>query len=97
MSTSARIKFEDETTTVVVHQHSDGYLSVIQAYCEKAKKFAWSFPRFDPADFAAAYIAANKPHGGGHLYVESEGENWDSDRVYVVTLDRGQINITEDT
>ena len=61
MSTSALIDFGEG---FYVYQHWDGMPSVVKANLEKAKRLAWELPRYEPSEFSAAYIAANKDHRG---------------------------------
>lgn len=61
MSTRALFKFYDAATRVVVYKHHDGYPSGARAALESALDYAWRLPRFEPDEFAAAFIAANKP------------------------------------
>ncbi len=73
MATRAVYTFTDEYNTFHVYKHYDGYESGAAEFIVKAFKFAWGLPRFEAADFAAAFIAANKT-GGGDVYFST---NWD--------------------
>lgn len=70
MATSCIIYFKDKHgDTVTVYQHWDGNLETVQANLEKAKEYAWPLPRYEASDMAAAYVAANKPKGGGDIRI----------------------------
>lgn len=61
MSTRACYVFKDQTDTIAVYKHHDGYPSGAVQWIEAAKAHAWPLPRFEANDFAAAFVAANKP------------------------------------
>ena len=65
MSTRAIYTFTDDDQTVSVYKHDDGYPTGAAEAIEKAKSFAWGLPRFEPDEFAAAFVAANKFDMGG--------------------------------
>ena len=80
-----------------VYKHHDGYPYNGQpqagegpfecgglVWIEKAKQFAWGLPRFEADDFAAAFIAANKPSDGGGVRLINTRDPWDfsSDSEY---------------
>lgn len=48
-----------------VYVHSDNYPSGARDKITNALHLAWDLPRFEPDEFAAAFVAGNKPHGGG--------------------------------
>jgi hypothetical protein len=62
MSTRAMYTFRDETGEYHVYKHSDGYPTGAAQWIEAALPFAWTFPRFEADEFAAAFVAANKSH-----------------------------------
>ncbi|MCA2999775.1 MAG: hypothetical protein ING75_14355 [Rhodocyclaceae bacterium] len=71
MSTCAEIQFKDAEETFAIHQHSDGYPEGehgVIAAIEKSIPYAWRDGRFEAAEFACAYIRANKARQGG-LYL----------------------------
>ena len=65
MSTRACYRFIDPDTTdpevVTVYKHSDGYPDGAVCWITKALEHAWPLPRFEADEFAAAFVAANKP------------------------------------
>ena len=90
MSTRAVITFydaDDDTEMYSVYQHSDGYPDGVLPNMVAAAEYAWPLPRYEPMDFAAAYIAANKDKGGGGIYCTS-GNHSDIDYRYHVRFDR---------
>jgi hypothetical protein len=62
MSTRACYRFIDPETAevVTVYKHSDGYPEGAVCWITRALDFAWTLPRFEADEFAAAFIAANK-------------------------------------
>jgi hypothetical protein len=65
MSTRACYRFIDPDTNdpevVTVYKHSDGYPDGAVCWISKALEHAWPLPRFEADEFAAAFVAANKP------------------------------------
>ncbi len=65
MSTRACCRFIDPDLTdpevVTVYKHSDGYPDGAVCWITKALEHAWPLPRFEADEFAAAFVAANKP------------------------------------
>jgi len=61
MSTRAMYTFKDEYGVVHVYKHHDGYPEGGVAWIANARNYAWPLPRFEADDFAAAFVAANKP------------------------------------
>lgn len=66
MGTRAVITFIDEDNTFHVYQHWDGDPETVLAYIEEAKRFAWTLPRFEADEFAAAYVR-NCKGGEGNI------------------------------
>ena len=68
MSTRACCSFIDPDPTdpevVTVYKHSDGYPEGAVCWITKALEHAWAPPRFEADEFAAAFVAANKPSAG---------------------------------
>ena len=73
MGTRAVYCFMDDTFNTdeifSVYKHWDGYPSGAADFLTKTIPFAWKLPRFEPADFASAFITANKNEGGGDVYL----------------------------
>ena len=90
MSTRACYTFQNENQSIHVYKHHDGY-----PYCKfpqgeagglvwinDAKPYAWKLPRFEPDEFAAAFVSANKPprfgaSDGGGVRLISDLNPWD--------------------
>jgi hypothetical protein len=64
MSTRGIYTFEDATDMVHVYKHWDNYPTGAAEFIEKALALAWPLPRFEPTEFAAAFVAANKTQAG---------------------------------
>lgn len=84
MGTKAIIRFEDEDTRAWVYQQYDGYPSGVQSCITKALAYAWTLPRFEADEFAAAYLAANKKEGGGNFRICTKPSVTWAEFVYVV-------------
>ena len=65
MSSRACYRFIDPDPTdpevVTVYKHSDGYPDGAVCWITKALEHAWRLLRFEADEFAAAFVAANKP------------------------------------
>jgi hypothetical protein len=65
MSTRACYRFIDPDPTnpevVTLYKHSDGYPDGAVCWITKALEHARPLPRFEADEFAAAFVAANKP------------------------------------
>ena len=84
MSTRSVITFKVADNTFHVYKHMDGYPDGILPDIEEAKKFAWELPRFDPADFAAAFIRATKETGGNVYFTQGPDYHGDLEYRYIV-------------
>ena len=86
MGTRTVLTFKDRRESFSVYKHYDGYPEHTLPAIKDAKEFAWELPRFEAADFAAAFIAANKQKGGGNVYFTDSHENHsDLDYRYEIT------------
>lgn len=65
MSTRACYIFEDKAEKYAVYKHHDGYPTSAAEAILKGRALAWPLPRFEPDEYAAAFVAANKPDAGG--------------------------------
>lgn len=82
MSTRAVFTFHAyQRDTFHVYKHCDGYPEYARETLFNALPYAWPLPRFEPDDFAAAFIAGNKSKGGGNVYI-SEGWKSHADLSY---------------
>lgn len=71
MGTRAIYIFESANEEVAVYKHYDNYPQGAVDFIEKAKAYAWAFPRFEADEFAAAFVAANKNRKGGEVRLVS--------------------------
>ena len=101
MATRALYIFKDSDTSITVYKHWDGYPSEDGAYSHiaKALPYAWDLPRFEADDFASAFIAGNKPKGGGDVRCLNEAStNGDALGVeYIYTVEANgdnQVKVT---
>lgn len=97
MSTGASFEFKDKYDSYLVYKHCDGYPSGAADSIKGALLYAWELPRFEASDFAAAFIAANKTHGGGNIYCVVE-PGLDVHYRYIVTCEDGRLmveNVTD--
>lgn len=67
MSTRAIYRFYDENNHFAVYKHYDGHPVDSAMYFFKALQYAWSLPRYEADEMAAAFVAANKGMGGGDI------------------------------
>jgi len=109
MSTRAIYTFYDSDNEVHVYKHHDGYpynggVHNGTAYeggglvwINGAKEFAWGLPRFEADEFAASFVAANKPKGGG-VNLISDLKPWeyasDCEYWYKVSCIDGDLHVT---
>ena len=69
MSTRAIYTFKGFGETHHIYKHHDGYPSGAARWLGNALAYAWELPRYEPDDFAAAFVAGNKSLGGGGIRV----------------------------
>lgn len=83
MGTRAMYSFTTGNETYHVYKHWDGYPQGAAKFIEKALPYAWPLPRFEPDEFACAFIAGNKkaadpkkdPYGqGGDIRLMESGD-----------------------
>lgn len=60
MSTRACYTFKDSSGSYHVYKHCDGYPKGAANSIMAALPFAWSLPRYEADEFAAAFVCANK-------------------------------------
>jgi len=96
MSTRAVYTFKDtDGEKFAVYKHHDGYPSGAAEFIDKAREFAWRGTRFEAAEFAAAFVAANKEPGGGGVYLSKGYQaHCDLDYDYEITSPRGVLTVT---
>ena len=91
MSTRSNLIIEDDYNRIQLYRHADGYPNGqygVLAEPEEAISCAWSFPRFEASDFAAAIVRAWKS-GAGNVYIDGSPTAWelihdDTEWVYVI-------------
>lgn len=91
MATRAIYTFRDDCDAFHVYKHWDGYPSMAVKFIEKALTKAWELPHFDPRDFGAAFIAANKD-AGGDVYL-SYGNDGLCDYKYEISYMKESLHI----
>lgn len=64
MGTRAVYTFTKGNEEFHVYKHYDGYPEGASQFLMAALNKAWGLPRFEPDEFAAAFIAANKEDAG---------------------------------
>ena len=97
MSTKAIIYVTNDEKTYAIYKHWDGYPQGVQEMVERALTLAWPLPRFEPDEFAAAFVAANKTGAGDvRLLNPDEAKNTWFDFVYVIrpTGSSDRLNVT---
>jgi hypothetical protein len=80
MSTRCNIIIADADCRLQLYRHHDGYpdsCSGVLATLEKASPFAWSLPRFEADDFAAALVRAWKQENGGNIAIDGSPVDWE--------------------
>lgn len=73
MGTRAVYTFGTGEEEYHVYKHWDNYPEGAAIFLENAKGNAWQAPRFEPDDFAAAFVAANKT-GPGDVRLMPSGD-----------------------
>ena len=91
MGTRAVYSFSDDKETYHVYKHWDGYPQNALQCISFAKDKAWKLPRFEPDEFAASFVAANK-HGEGDIRLTQHyNKHGDLDYRYEVRLNGAGI------
>jgi hypothetical protein len=67
-----------------VYKHYDGYPTGAAEFLKAALTRAWTLPRYEPDEFAAAFIAANKT-GEGDIRI-AHSRYWAADVEYGYTV-----------
>jgi hypothetical protein len=94
MSTRAIFHFTDGERTFSVYKHSDGYPDgphgAIVAIA-RTLSAAWPLPRFEPDDFAAAFVASNYSGGGSIRLMNSPNTIGGLAYIYVITTRNDEL------
>jgi hypothetical protein len=93
MSTRAVVTVTGDGETFHIYKHWDGYPSNIADCLDATVATAWTLPRFEASDFAAAFIAANKTSGGDVYISRGPRHHGDLDYRYEVTCKGGAIRV----
>ena len=88
MSTRAIYTFKGFGEAHHVYKHHDGYPSGAAQWLEAALELAWELPRYEPDEFAAAFVAANKKSPGGVRLARSQTAAADVAFAYVIEPDK---------
>lgn len=67
-----------------VYRHHDGYPSGACQWIRAAQEYAWPLPRFEAAEFAAAFVRANKDHPGSVYFTKGPEHHGDLEYRYEV-------------
>ena len=97
MSTRAIYTFKGFGETHHVFKHHDGYLSGAAVALENAIQLAWSAPRYEPDEFAAAFVSGNKQSPGGVRLAKSQTAFCDVEYAYVIEPDKKMPNVLKVT
>lgn len=95
MSTRAVYTFRDimnDGEQYHVYKHHDGYPQGAMQWIRNAIPFAWQTPRFEPSEFACAFICGNKMFGGSIYLTKHWEEHGDLDYRYEIFMD-GEIKV----
>jgi hypothetical protein len=99
MGTRAVYTFNDSDREFHVYKHWDGCPAGAVEFIKNALAYAWPLPRFDAAEFAAAFVAANKQKGddkrqGGDVYLTDHYEtHGDLSYRYVISLKDENLHV----
>ena len=93
MSTRAIYTFKGFGETHHVYKHHDGYLSGAAVALDNARQLAWGLPRYEPDEFAAAFVSGNKQSPGGVRLAKSQTAFCDVAFAYVIEPDKAIANL----
>jgi hypothetical protein len=97
MSTRAIYTFKGFGESHHVYKHYDGYPSGAARWLGNALELAWELPRYEPNEFAAAFVAANKNRAGDIRLAKSQTAHCDVEFAYVVEPDKTVPNLLKVT
>jgi len=84
MSTRAIYTFKGFGEAYHVFKHHDGYPTGAAQWIKNALAYAWELPRYEPDEFAAAFVAGNKPDAGGVRLAKSRTASSDVEFGYTI-------------
>lgn len=94
MGTRAIITFKDADQTIHVYKHWDGNPENILELIDKSKALAWTLPRFEADEFAAAFVATAKTGSGDVRLLSGKAyPDMGQEYHYVVTLKIGRLDV----
>ena len=99
MATRAIYTFKDSDQSIHVYKHWDGYPECALKFIAKALPYAWELPRFEPDEFAAAFVAGNKKNRDGDVRLLDCGSNVPDvgqEYHYIVTVQGGRLWVAFD-
>ncbi len=85
MSTRAVVTIIDDQHKFSIYTHCDGYPEYQVKRIQDALKFAWTLPRFEAMDFAAAFVAGSKTGGGNIYFTDDWQSHGDLEYRYEIT------------
>lgn len=92
MSTRATYEFKDDHNSFTIYKHCDGYPEGGLQWIARAIPHAWDLPRFEPDEFAAAFVVGNKGTDGGDVRITTGRQiHGDTEYHYVVTVKDGKL------
>jgi hypothetical protein len=93
MGTRAVYTFIDEDERHSVYKHWDGYPRWACRFIANALTLAWSLPRFEANEFAAAFVAANKKEAGDIRLTTGPDAHWDLAYAYEIQCPDGRLHV----
>jgi galactose-1-phosphate uridylyltransferase len=72
MSTRCNVIVRDKHNAIQLYRHWDGYPEAIIPDLKVALIFAWTLPRMEASDYAAAIVKSWKGEKGGHIYIDGD-------------------------
>ncbi len=84
MGTRAVYTFKGFGETYHIYKHYDGYPSGAAMWLRNALENSWNLPRYEPDEFAAAFVAANKTGPGGVRIMSKRTQAGDVEYGYTV-------------
>ena len=74
--TRCNIIIQDDSRSIQLYRHCDGYPSEVIKDISKAIKYSFESKYIDAADFSAAIVRAWKKQGGGNIYIDGIAEGF---------------------
>lgn len=87
MGTRAVYSFKSHGESFHVYKHWDNSPEWAYNNLDAALGYAWSLPRFEADEFAAAFIAANKNNEGDVRLIKSPRQSADAAYFYEISFD----------